>query len=342
MTPYNDFTWSEINSQPDAWAATLDLLAAQQGALRGFARDAEQVVFTGCGSTYYLALAAAASLRELAGVPAVGLPASEVWLNPAGSFPGGRRTLLVALSRSGATSETLRAIAAFQAAARGPVLTLSCYPEQPMARMGDMNLVLAAGQEQSIAQTRAFTTLQLGALGLALAWAGRDDLWAELGRLPAAARGLLASYRALALELGGDAAIERCFFLGSGARYGLACELSLKMKEMSLSESEPFHFLEYRHGPQSMARPGTLIVGLLSDTHRSHEQAVLSEMRALGARVVALAAGDAEVSLGDVAEPVRGPLYLPFGQMLAYERAIARGLTPDRPNQLSAVVMLDG
>ena len=72
MPPFNDYTWHEIQSQPDAWAATLALLQARGDELRMFLRanPVSQVLYTGCGSTYYLALAAAAALRELAGLPA--------------------------------------------------------------------------------------------------------------------------------------------------------------------------------------------------------------------------------------------------------------------------------
>lgn len=342
MPPYNDYTWNEIQSQPQAWAATLDLLNNQTAAVRAFYRDQQfdQVVFTGCGSTYYLSLAAAASMREIGGINAVGLPASEIWLYPRTAFPTNQHALLVAVSRSGETTETLRAVEAFRAAGRGPILTLSCYGDRPLAQLGDLNLVIEAGQENSIAQTRAFSTLYLAALYLAALHADRANLLGELARLPAAGRRVLDTYQPLAHELATSDHLSHYFFLGSGARYGLAAEISLKMKEMSLSESEPFHFLEYRHGPQSMANPGTLIVGLLSDTNQVHESAVLNEMQAHGARSVAIGARAADVELDVVDELVRGPLYLPFGQMLAYERAIWRGLTPDRPHQLSAVVKL--
>jgi len=342
MPPFDDYTWNEIQSQPQAWAATLEVLHNQAAAVRGFYQNQpfDQVVFTGCGSTYYLSLAAAASLREIGGINAVGQPASEIWLYPRVTFPTDQRTLLIAVSRSGETTETLRAVESFRAAGRGPVLTLSCYGDRPLAQSGDLNLVIEAGQEHSIAQTRAFSTLYLAALYLAALYADRADLLTELGRLPAAGRQVLDTYRPLAHELAAGERLERCFFLGSGARYGLAAELSLKMKEMSLSESEPFHFLEYRHGPQSMANPGTLIIGLLSDTNYAHESAVLGEMQAHGARPVAIGARSADVEFVAVDELVRGPLYIPFGQMLAYERAIRRGLTPDRPHQLSAVVKL--
>jgi glucosamine--fructose-6-phosphate aminotransferase (isomerizing) len=343
MPAYDDFTWHEIQSQPEAWAATLELLQAEAARMLAFVRatQPEQIVLIGCGSTYYLALAAAAAMREIAGCNAVGLPSSEVWLAAHSSMPTNQRTLLIALSRSGETTETLRAVAAFRALNRGQVLTISCYPDHALASLGDLNLILPAGQEQSIAQTRAFSTLYLATLFLAALIAGRADLIATLGQLPAAGRQILNQSRDVARSLAEDSHLTRCFFLGSGSRYGLASELSLKMKEMSLSESEPFHFLEYRHGPQSMASPQTLIVGLVSSSAAAQEQAVLAEMRNLGARTIAIGVGSADVELADLDQLVRGPLYLPFGQMLAYERAIQRGLTPDRPHQLTAVVHLD-
>lgn len=343
MAAYQDFTWSEIQSQPEVWQASLDDLIGQRAAIQAFMRDAaaDEIVVTGCGSTYYLALAAAAALREIAGLSAIGLPASELWLSPQLAFPGARRTLVIAVSRSGETTETIRAVEAFREVGRGAVLTLVCSGTSRLARLGDLNLVFDAAQEQSIAQTRAFSTLYLGTLALAASAVDRADLRDGLAQLPAAGRDVLAQSADLARALGRDDRLSRCYFLGSGSRYGLACEISLKMKEMSLSESEPFHTLEYRHGPQSMAGSNTLIVGLVGDTTRSQEIAVLGEMRAHGARVVAVGVAPADVPIAAIDPLVRGPLYLPFGQMLAYERAIHRGLTPDRPHQLAAVVRLD-
>jgi glucosamine--fructose-6-phosphate aminotransferase (isomerizing) len=141
--------------------------------------------------------------------------------------------------------------------------------------------------------------------------------------------------------LGRDGRLDRFYFLGSGARYGLAAELSLKMKEMSLSHSEPFHCLEFRHGPKSMVTPNTLIVGLLSETHRAREQAVLEDMQAMGAQVLTLGERDCAVSFDSgITEPARNLLYLPVGQRLAFERSLFNGLNPDRPHNLEAVVTL--
>ena len=338
-------TRNEILSQPEAWSEALDVLHAQADSLRDVycAGQYDTVLFTGCGSTYYLALAAAAQMQELTGVPARGLPASEVWLNPGAAYALNGKALLVAVSRSGETTETLRACEAFRARAHGDVLTLSCYPGRPLTQLGMLNLVFPSGQEESVAQTRAFSTLYLAAVALAVLWANRYDLFDELSRLPAACQSLITNNQSLARAqtLGRDLTLDRFYFLGSGPRYGLACELSLKMKEMSLSHSEPFHFMEFRHGPKSMVTPSTLMVGLVSESNREHERAVLDDMRAMGARALALGEHDGDVAFrSGVSEAARNTLYLPFGQLLAFERSLRNGLNPDRPNNLEAVVRL--
>lgn len=340
---YETHTWREIQSQPHVWPRVLEVVQTHAKALQALFDHGkfEAIVVTGCGSTYYLAVAAATLLQTLTGLPARGVPASEIWLDGDAVFPRNKWTLLVAVSRSGETTETTRAISRFRARGDGMVLTLSCYEGRSHSQMGDLNLLFPDAQEESIAQTRAFSSLYLATAAIAALWAGRNDLIGELAQLPAAAQAILRESLPLAQQLARNPELKRVFFLGSGARYGLACELSLKMKEMSLSDSEPFHFLEFRHGPQSMAGPEALIVGLLSQTNRAHEQAVLEEMRAFGATVVAIGPdGDVPFAI-DASDEARGALYLLFGQMLAYERAMWHGLDPDRPHNLDAVVRLD-
>lgn len=342
---HGDDTRAEILSQPDAWDGVLRDLGARADELRGLLSSGQYdtVLFTGCGSTYYLAVAAAATLQELAEMPARGVPASELWLFPRSAGVQHRRTLLVALSRSGRTTETVRACEAFRARGWGDILTLSCYPGAPLTTLGTLNLLIPEGQEQSVAQTRAFSSLYLATVMLASLWAGRVDLLHELERLPALLRGLLPVFHQCTRELAGRTELDRYYFLGSGGRYGLACELSLKMKEMSLSHSEPFHFMEFRHGPKSMVTPGTLVVGLVSSQARDHERLVLDEMRELGAKTIAIGEDEADMRFhSGLSENARNLLYLPAGQLLAFERARAKGLDPDQPANLTSVITLAG
>jgi glucosamine--fructose-6-phosphate aminotransferase (isomerizing) len=219
-----------------------------------------------------------------------------------------------------------------------------------LAQQANFALVTPGGQEQSVAQTRSFTSMLLLTQALAAVLA-RDEAGVErLHRLPDALEDLVARLGDLPQQLGADQDIERIFFLGGGPLYGLANEAMLKTKEMSLSYAEAYHPLEFRHGPMSMVNERTLVVGLLSDTALAEELRVLEDMRGLGACTLALTE-DGSVFSGwqpdhlvelcsGLDEWERGPLYLPVIQRMAYHRAVAKGLDPDRPHNLTAVVEL--
>jgi glucosamine--fructose-6-phosphate aminotransferase (isomerizing) len=343
MTTQGNYTREDILTQTEAWAEAIQHLQQQEEAIKRITQEDafEEVIFTGCGSTYYLSLAAAALLRELTGKPASGLPASELWLSHQNHYLAGKKTLLIAVSRSGETSETLQAIEVFRASKRGRLITVVCNPGSPMTMLGDLNLVFPSAMEISVAQTKAFSTLFLVTTGLCGIWS-RDMGWFEqLMHLPAAGKQIIDTYPAMAGEYGRETSIDRIYFLGSGCRFGLACELSLKMKEMALTHSEAFHFMEFRHGPKAMVNQNTLVVGLVSERNQKSEQAVLNDVAQLEGKI--LSAGEKEADIifqSNVKEVYRNTLYLPFGQMLAYERSIAKGLDPDHPVNLEAVVKL--
>lgn len=330
-------TYREIKSQTEAWAQALDLASSCDLPVSG---DYEQVIFTGCGSTYYLSLAAAALYQELTGCPARALPAGELVLNPGTAFTD-QKTLLVAVSRSGTTSETLKAVENFKESRRGSVMAISNYDEA-LSQLADMNILIDKGQEESVAQTRAFASMYVAACVLCARMAGRNDLVEAMHKLPEVGNWIIGHYEGFAKEIGENLVSDRFYFLGSGVRYGLACEVNLKMKEMTLTHSEPFHFLEFRHGPMSMVNQDALVVGLFSDESHTHEAKVLSEMKSLGGTVISLGETNADVQFkSGIPDNVRGVLYLPALQWMAFYRSLAKGFNPDKPNHLTAVVQLD-
>jgi glucosamine--fructose-6-phosphate aminotransferase (isomerizing) len=231
------------------------------------------------------------------------------------------------------------------------VLGVTCYPDSPLAQQADFVIVAPDAQEESVAQTRSFTSMLLLTQSIAGVLAGDSGTGDRLLRLPGALRGVMGRLEGLPERIGADKSIERLFFLGGGPLYGMACEAMLKTKEMSLSYAEAFFPLEFRHGPMSMVDGTTLVVGLLSDTGLIHEVRVLRDMQALGARVLALVE-DASALGGWIPDDVielrsgldewdRAALYVPPLQLAALHRSLAKGLNPDRPQNLSAVVNLD-
>jgi|SRR5688572_552048 glutamine---fructose-6-phosphate transaminase (isomerizing) len=330
-------TYNEIQLQTEAWAQALNVTSASHIPIAG---DYDQVLFTGCGSTYYLSLAAATLYQELTGCPARAVPGGELLLNPKTTLSD-QKTLLVAVSRSGTTTETVKAAEAFKAGKRGDVVVISNY-DNDLSKLADVNLVISKGQEESVAQTRSFASMYVAASVLCARMAGREDLVDAMKRLLEVGNGVIRNYESFAKEIGENLDFDRFYFLGSGILYGLACEANLKMKEMTLTHSEPFHFLEFRHGPMSMVSQSAVVLGMLSDVNRVHEEKVLSEMKTLGATVISLGEKEADVQFESlIPESARSVLYLPVLQLMAFYRSVAKGLNPDKPNHLTAVVQLD-
>ena len=348
MATGGQHTLAEISSQPEAWADALQAFSAREADLKRAwtALDPGQVVFVGCGSTYYLSLSAAWLFQGLTGVPARAYPSSEIVLFQSQVLTRPQHTLLVTISRSGTTTETLLAVDRFRRLGGRAVWSITCYPDSPLAKAASLVLPAEGGQEQSVAQTRSFASMLVLAQAMAAALGGQEI--SPLKNLPDLGAKLLEETEPIAQELGSDPGVDSFCFLGSGPQYGIANEAMLKMKEMSLSSSEAFHFFEFRHGPKSMVNGRALVVGLLSQPVHTHEEQVLDEMAALGAQTLALApltetdGGRGRIQLPCYLPPWATPvLYLPPLQMLAYYRAVGKGLDPDRPRNLDQVVFLD-
>ncbi len=339
-------TISEIMSQPLVWQNALDISRSQAAGLMTFWQNqqVDEVIFTGCGSTYYLSLIGAALFQQLTGVPTRAYPASELVFYP--NYQAGRKYLLVTVSRSGTTTETVEAAHVFREQTHGPIIGVGCYSESTLMQLADFALVADSAREESVAQTRSFSTMLVLVQLLAGYLGGQGDA-SSLAELPEICQRLLKDYHEQAQKLGQDERLGQFFFLGSHTRYGIACEGMLKLKEMSLAHSEAFHTLEFRHGPMSVVNEQTLIIGLLGEGAYTHEATVLKEMAGRGARVLAIANEHTSswanpVTLrANVPEWGRPVLYLPVLQLMAFYRALHNQQNPDRPTNLEAVVSLD-
>jgi glucosamine--fructose-6-phosphate aminotransferase (isomerizing) len=342
-------SYKEIMSQPEILSKALDVFQNQADALITLwkSNSFEQVVFTGCGSTYHLSKSAAAIFQSMTGLPAFSCPGSEAVLFPEIVYPKCKSILLVAVSRSGETTETVEAVPVFRKETGGKVVAITCDSQSSLVRLADLTIAVDAAQEESVAQTRSFSTMLLLTQALGGLIAGKDT--SLLSRVPEVVRRLLSEHEVLIKGLGSDKKIERVFFLGSGMLYGLASEAMLKMKEMSLSYSEAFHTLDIRHGPMSMVNGNSIVVGLLSESALKYEVEVMRDMYHLGARILSISEksrpdlksiGDLILLDSGLPDWARTLTYLPVLQLFGYYRSMSKGLNPDKPNNLNAVVHL--
>jgi fructoselysine-6-P-deglycase FrlB-like protein len=286
---------SEIASQPALWGMAADMAAAVAGLLPA---PGEPAAAIGCGTSHYVAHAYAA-LREARGLGTTDAAIASD-LSPHRSY---RR--VVAISRSGTTTEVLRTLEGLRGSI--PTVAITAVPDSPVASSADDTVVLDFANEQSVVQTRFATT----ALALLRAHVG--------DRLDAAvADGAAALARALPVQ---PSEFRQFVFLGQGWTVGLANEAALKLREAASAWTEAYPAMEYRHGPISAAGRGTL-VWAIGPVDRS----VLADAADTGATIV-----------DEGSDPMAELVLI---QRMAVELAEARGLDPDRPKHLTRSVVL--
>jgi glutamine---fructose-6-phosphate transaminase (isomerizing) len=342
MSERGKHTISEILSQPDIWRDALTAFNTQSAPIIESWKEEgyEQVMLTGCGSTYYAAQIGAALFQEQTGVPARAYTATELMLFPKANFQPHTNTLFIAVSRSGKTRETIQAAKYFQQHCKGKIAVITATSDSELVKEADFVLSIDSAQEISMAQTRSFTSMIIQLQALAGAFSGQDT--SVLDALPEIGSRLLADYADLARQLGEDTSFKQFVFLGSGVLYGLACEAMLKMLEISLVPSLAFHALEFLHGPRYIVREQmpTLLIGLVSDDIFNEEIAALKQAHERGAKILATVEDRMGSDIGEWSDLIhlqsglpiwaRTILYLPVLQLLVYHQGMTRGNNPDR------------
>jgi glucosamine--fructose-6-phosphate aminotransferase (isomerizing) len=347
------FGLEEILSQPQCWKDSLEALESG-GELKGvesrFASKCDWL-FVGCGSSYYVAQAAAATWSFLTHSPAYAVPASDVLLFPELVIGGGGCCQPVLISRSGHTSEILKVADELERNRDIRTLAISCAAPQPLEQISTACLHVLPADEQSTVMTRSFTTMLLGLQLLAARRARNPEFAEALFRLPDQMEPQMKTLGRRIEEFVNATDFPFYAFLGQGPFLGIANEGMLKVKEMGCSYSQSFHTLEFRHGPKAIVAADTLTIFLLSESGKEAERDVLEEVKSLGGTtlVVTNEADEAtrrnadlliELRL-DVPEFARLAPYALVGQLLGLYTGLKRGLDPDRPRHLSRVVMLN-
>jgi len=350
--PAGAHSLAEIISQPEFWGRCLAALE-KEGSLaevRKPFRSAKEWLFIGCGSSYYIALAAAASWSAITQTRARAIPASELLLFPETVLAGAQDIAAVVISRSGQTSEAVRAAQLLEGEKNIRVLAITGTPHQPLEQTATATLPLLPCDEQSTVMTRSFSSMLLGLQYLAACYADNRALLKAFAKLPAAASRVMNDLHPRIREFVGARQFADYVCLGQGALYGLACETALKVTEMSVSYAQSFHTLEFRHGPKSIVAPETLIIFLLSEQGYDAESGVLEEIKGLGGTTLTISdradararnSSDLLMELqSDIPELLRPAAYLFAGQLLGLYTGLKKGLDPDNPRNLSRVVVL--
>ncbi len=363
---YRHYMQKEIHEQPRALTDTLESALAQgkiQPELFGPEAPAllarvKAVTFLACGTSYHAAKVASYWLEEIAGVPASAEIASEYRYRSSVPNPD---ALIVTISQSGETADTLAALNHAKSLGQNLTLSICNVPESALVRASALRFLTRAGPEIGVASTKAFTT-QLAALFLLtltlaklrgrLSAEQEADYLDQMRRLPVRAQ------QVLALEPQVEAWAQRfankhhALFLGRGVHYPIALEGALKLKEISYIHAEAYPAGELKHGPLALVDKDMPVIAIApNDQLLEKLKSNLQEVRARGGELYVFADGDVHIEESAYVHVVKLPgdhggalspiLHTLPLQLLAYHAALQKGTDVDKPRNLAKSVTVE-
>ena len=364
LGPYRHYMQKEIFEQPQALADTLEGVQALVPDLFGPAERAhatlsgcQRVLLLACGTSYYSAVVAKYWLEALAGIPTQVEVASEYRYRTSVPEPD---TLVVTISQSGETADTLAALQHAKSLGLTQSLTVCNVATSAMVRECGLAYITRAGVEIGVASTKAFTTQLAGLFLLTLTLAklrGRlspaqeADWLRRMRHLPVALQSVLALEPQIMAWAEAFASKEHALFLGRGVHYPIALEGALKLKEISYIHAEAYPAGELKHGPLALVTADMPVVTVApNDALLEKLKSNMQEVRARGGVLYVLADADSQLSPEPGVHLLRMPehygalspmLHVVPLQLLAYHTACARGTDVDKPRNLAKSVTVE-
>ena len=361
LGPYQHYMQKEIFEQPRAIGDTLaniadfgpELFEAKPEDWKAF----EQILILACGTSYYSACVAKYWLEDIAGIPTQVEIASEYRYRTTVPNP---KTLIVVVSQSGETADTLAALRHAKSLGHRFTLAICNVASSAMVRETDWHFLTKAGAEIGVASTKAFTTQLLALYLLAVSIAKRDgrispekekELLRELRHLPKALHAVLALEPQIIAWSDAFSKCENALFLGRGMHYPIALEGALKLKEISYIHAEAYPAGELKHGPLALVTDKMPVVTVApKDELLEKLKSNMQEVKARGGMLYVFADQDTEIVNGDGIHVIRLPehygnlspilLVVPL-QLLAYHTACVRGTDVDKPRNLAKSVTVE-
>ena len=361
LGPYQHYMQKEIFEQPRAIGDTLanitdfgpELFDAKPEDWKAF----EQILILACGTSYYSACVAKYWLEDIAGIPTQVEIASEYRYRTTVPNP---KTLIVVVSQSGETADTLAALRHAKSLGHRFTLAICNVASSAMVRETDWHFLTKAGAEIGVASTKAFTTQLLALYLLAVSIAKRDgrissekekELLRDLRHLPKALHAVLALEPQIIAWSDAFAKCENALFLGRGMHYPIALEGALKLKEISYIHAEAYPAGELKHGPLALVTDKMPVVTVApNDVLLEKLKSNMQEVKARGGKLYVFADQDTHIASSEGINVIKLPehygylspiLHVVPLQLLAYHTACVRGTDVDKPRNLAKSVTVE-
>jgi len=361
LGPYQHYMQKEIFEQPRAIGDTLANIASFGPELFGASaqdwKAFDQILILACGTSYYSACVAKYWLEDIAGIPTQVEIASEYRYRSTVPNP---KTLIVVVSQSGETADTLAALRHAKSLGHRYTLAICNVASSAMVRETNWHFLTKAGTEIGVASTKAFTTQLLALYLLAVSIAKRagkisaeneKELLRELRHLPKALNAVLALEPQIIAWSEAFSKCENALFLGRGLHYPIALEGALKLKEISYIHAEAYPAGELKHGPLALVTDKMPVVTVApNDVLLEKLKSNMQEVKARGGKLYVFADQDTHIVSAEGINVIRLPehygnlspiLHVVPLQLLAYHTACARGTDVDKPRNLAKSVTVE-
>ncbi len=362
---YQHYMQKEIHEQPQALADTLESVCNSQSMVPGiFGAEAntifpqiESILILACGTSHHAGMVARYWLEEIAGIQCTVEIASEYRYRTSVANPN---TLVVTISQSGETADTLAALNHAKVTGHPFTLAICNVPESAIIRQSKLRLLTRAGPEIGVASTKAFTT-QLAALFLLtlvlaklrgrLSAEREQQFLYELRHLPSAVQKVLTLEPQIAELSKHFADKQHALFLGRGLHYPIALEGALKLKEISYIHAEAYPAGELKHGPLALVDKDMPVVSVApNDALLEKLKSNLQEVRARGGELYVFADANTHIKAAEGVHILQMPEHAGFLspilhtiplQLLAYYVALQKGTDVDKPRNLAKSVTVE-
>lgn len=340
----------EIRNQYEALEKTLDLFDKSREALSAAWKKAapKALVFLGCGSSYMVSC----SLRDAAGamtdLPVYAFAAGDLWLNHTRYRRQLSGALVVAVSRSGRTSEILHAVDALESdGVNFTLCSLVAAVETPLGQRSAISVETPWAFDESVCQTRSVSNLYAAGLSLLAAFTGDETLPAQLRRLAAEGPAYLQKAEPFMARIAKED-WNKALVLADGVSAGLATEGALAFQEISQLPGVQHHVLDVRHGPIVLVDEKTLALVYLYPDGQPQQEALIRDLQKKGAKILIYSnlpreiPGTESICLGaEVGEAAGTIAFLNLCQLAAYEKSMETGSDPDAPTGLDAWIQVN-
>ncbi|MBY0241427.1 MAG: glutamine--fructose-6-phosphate transaminase (isomerizing) [Burkholderiaceae bacterium] len=362
LGPYRHYMQKEIFEQPRVIGDTLEGVTGVMpelfgdGAYQVF-KEIDRVLILACGTSYYAGLTAKYWIESIAKLPVNVEIASEYRYRDSVPHP---KTLVVTISQSGETADTLAALKHARSLGMEHTLTICNVSTSAMVRECKLAYITRAGVEVGVASTKAFTTQLVGLFLLTMTLAQVNGRLSEaeeaahtkaLRHLPASVSAVLALEPQIIAWAEDFARKENALFLGRGMHYPIALEGALKLKEISYIHAEAYPAGELKHGPLALVTEEMPVVTIApNDALLEKLKSNMQEVRARGGQLFVFADVDSRIQSSDGVHVIRMPehyghlspiLHVVSLQLLAYHAALARGTDVDKPRNLAKSVTVE-